>query len=58
MSGVGTFIWLTFFGVPCPLLLALLVALFDLVPTIGSTVAGIVVTAAVTWAPASAAGSA
>jgi predicted PurR-regulated permease PerM len=45
VSGVGTFIWLTFFGVPYPLLLALLVALFDLVPTIGSTVAGVVVTA-------------
>lgn len=44
ISGVGTYIWLMVFGVPYALLLALLVALFDLIPMVGSTVAGLVVT--------------
>jgi predicted PurR-regulated permease PerM len=44
VAGVGTFIWLAVFGVPYPLLLALFVALFDLIPMVGSTVAGLVVT--------------
>jgi predicted PurR-regulated permease PerM len=44
VSGIGTFVWLTVFGVPYALLLALLVALFDLVPMVGSTIAGVVVT--------------
>ena len=43
IAGALTFIWLLSFGVPYPLLLAILVALLDLVPVIGSTVAGIVV---------------
>lgn len=43
ISGVGTFLWLVIFGIPYPLLLALLVAVFDLIPMIGSTIAGIVV---------------
>jgi predicted PurR-regulated permease PerM len=44
ISGVGTYIWLMVFGVPYALLLALLVALFDLIPMVGSTIAGLVVT--------------
>ena len=43
--GVGTYIWLMVLGVPYALLLALFVALFDLIPMIGSTIAGLVVTA-------------
>ncbi|MDA8297977.1 MAG: AI-2E family transporter [Actinomycetota bacterium] len=43
VSGIGTYIWLAAFGVPYPFLLALFVALFDLIPVIGSTVAGVVV---------------
>ncbi len=43
VSGVGTYIWLAAFGIPYPFLLALFVALLDLIPVIGSTVAGIVV---------------
>jgi len=38
-----TFLWLLIFGVPYPLLLAILVALLDLIPTIGSTAAGVLV---------------
>lgn len=43
VAGIGTWIWLTIFGVPYPMLLALLVALLDLIPMVGSTIAGIVV---------------
>jgi predicted PurR-regulated permease PerM len=43
ISGVGTYVWLLIFGVPYALLLALVVALFDLIPMVGSTIAGIVV---------------
>jgi len=43
VAGVGTFIWATAFGLPYAVLLALLVALFDLVPVVGSTVAGVIV---------------
>jgi predicted PurR-regulated permease PerM len=43
VSGLGTYVWLLAFGVPYPLLLALFVALFDLIPMVGSTIAGIVV---------------
>jgi predicted PurR-regulated permease PerM len=43
ISGVGTYVWLLIFGVPYALLLALFVALFDLIPLVGSTVAGVVV---------------
>lgn len=43
ISGVGTYIWLVIFGVPYPILLALFVALFDLIPMVGSTIAGVVV---------------
>lgn len=43
IAGVGTYIWLLIFGVPYPVLLALLVALLDLIPVIGSTVGGAIV---------------
>ncbi|MGI5243539.1 AI-2E family transporter [Dactylosporangium sp. CA-139066] len=43
IAGVGTFVWLEIFGVPYPLLLAILVALLDLVPIVGSTIGGIIV---------------
>ena len=41
----ATFAWLVAFDVPYPLLLAIFVAVFDLVPVVGSTVAGVVVAA-------------
>ncbi|MFB9234164.1 AI-2E family transporter [Plantactinospora siamensis] len=43
IAGIGTFAWLLAFGVPYPLLLALTVALLDLIPVVGSTVGGIIV---------------
>lgn len=43
VAGIGTWVWLVIFGVPYPLLLALMVAIFDLIPMVGSTIAGIVV---------------
>jgi predicted PurR-regulated permease PerM len=43
ISGILTYIWLVIFGVPYALLLALFVALFDLIPLVGSTIAGVVV---------------
>ena len=43
VAGLGTYLWATAFGIPYSILLALLVALFDLVPVVGSTVAGVVV---------------
>ena len=43
ISAVVTFVWLMVFGVPYPLLLAILFALLDLVPVIGSLVAGALV---------------
>jgi len=45
IAGTATVIWLTVFGIPYPLLLGIFVALLDLVPIIGSTIAGIVVAA-------------
>jgi predicted PurR-regulated permease PerM len=44
IAGLGTYFWLLAFGVPYPLLLAMFVALLDLVPVIGSTIGGAVVT--------------
>jgi predicted PurR-regulated permease PerM len=44
IAGLGTFIWMMIFGVPYPVLLALLVAILDLIPVIGSTVGGFIVT--------------
>jgi predicted PurR-regulated permease PerM len=43
IAGFLTFVWLMIFGVPYPLLLAIMVALLDLVPVIGSTIAGAIV---------------
>jgi predicted PurR-regulated permease PerM len=45
ITGGATFIWLTLFHVPYPLLLGIFVGLLDLVPVVGSTIAGIVVAA-------------
>jgi predicted PurR-regulated permease PerM len=44
IAGAGTFVWLLVFRVPYPLLLSLMVALLDLIPIVGSTVGGIIVT--------------
>lgn len=43
IAGFLTFIWVLIFGIPYPLLLAIMVALLDLVPVVGSTVAGAIV---------------
>lgn len=45
IAGAATFIWLSVFGVPYPLLLGIFVALLDLVPVVGSTIAGVAVAA-------------
>jgi predicted PurR-regulated permease PerM len=42
IAGLGTYFWLLAFGIPYPLL-AMFVALLDLIPVIGSAVAGAVV---------------
>ena len=44
ISGVGTSAWAFAFGIPYPFLLGLMVGLFDLIPIVGSTVAGVIVT--------------
>jgi predicted PurR-regulated permease PerM len=44
IAGLGTYIWLVIFGVPYPILLGLLVAFLDLIPVIGSTIGGAIVT--------------
>jgi predicted PurR-regulated permease PerM len=43
IAGLGTYFWLLAWGVPYPLLLGLFVAILDLVPVIGSTIGGVVV---------------
>ena len=43
IAGLGTYLWTLAFGIPYPILLALTVALFDLIPVVGSTVAGVIV---------------
>jgi len=43
IAGIGTWIWAIAFGIPYALLLGMLVALFDLIPIIGSTIGGIIV---------------
>jgi predicted PurR-regulated permease PerM len=43
IAGLGTFVWMVAFGIPYPLLLGLFVALMDLIPVIGSTIGGAVV---------------
>lgn len=44
IAGTGTFLWMLAFGIPYPILLGLFVALLDLIPVIGSTIGGAVVT--------------
>ena len=44
IAGLGTYIWLLVFNVPYPLLLGMFVAFLDLIPVIGSTIGGAVVT--------------
>ncbi|HMK97280.1 MAG TPA: AI-2E family transporter [Acidimicrobiales bacterium] len=43
IAGLGTYVWATAWGIPYSILLALVVALFDLIPVVGSTIAGIIV---------------
>jgi predicted PurR-regulated permease PerM len=43
IAGLGTYLWMQAFGIPYPILLALFVALLDLIPVIGSTIGGAVV---------------
>jgi predicted PurR-regulated permease PerM len=43
IAAVGTLIWLEIWGVPYPLLLSVFVGFMDLIPIVGSTVAGVVV---------------
>jgi len=43
IAGLGTYVWLLIFGIPYAILLALLVALLDLIPVVGSTVGGAIV---------------
>jgi predicted PurR-regulated permease PerM len=43
IAGLGTYVWLLAWGVPYPLLLGMFVAILDLIPVIGSTIGGIVV---------------
>jgi predicted PurR-regulated permease PerM len=44
VAGAGTYLWMVTFGIPYPALLALMVALLDLIPVIGSTIGGLIVT--------------
>jgi predicted PurR-regulated permease PerM len=43
IAGLGTYLWMLAFRIPYPILLALFVALLDLIPVIGSTIGGAVV---------------
>ncbi len=43
IAGVGTYGWLLIFGVPYALLLAILAAVLDLIPVLGTAIAGIAV---------------
>ena len=43
IAGLGTYIWLLAWGVPYPLLLGMFVAFLDLIPVIGSTIGGAIV---------------
>jgi predicted PurR-regulated permease PerM len=44
IAGAGTFLWMLAWGIPYPALLGLLIFLLDLIPVIGSTVGGAIVT--------------
>lgn len=43
IAGVGTLVWLLIWGVPYALLLSVFVFFMDLIPIVGSTIAGIIV---------------
>ncbi len=43
IAGLGTYLWLLAWGVPYPVLLGMFVAFLDLIPVIGSTIGGAVV---------------
>jgi predicted PurR-regulated permease PerM len=43
IATAGTLVWLLVWGVPYPFILAIMVGIFDLIPVIGSTVAGVIV---------------
>jgi predicted PurR-regulated permease PerM len=43
IAGLGTYLWMLAFGIPYPILLGLFVAIMDLIPVIGSTIGGVVV---------------
>ena len=43
IAGLGTLVWLEIFSVPYPALLSLFVGLFDLIPIVGSAIAGFIV---------------
>jgi predicted PurR-regulated permease PerM len=43
IAGVGTLVWLLIWGIPYALLLSVFVAFMDLIPIVGSTIAGIIV---------------
>jgi predicted PurR-regulated permease PerM len=43
IAGAGTYIWLLIFGIPYALVLAMFVAIMDLIPVVGSTIGGIIV---------------
>ena len=44
IAGVATFVWTAVSGIPYPAALGLLVALMDMIPVVGSTVGGAIVT--------------
>ncbi|HKS44055.1 MAG TPA: AI-2E family transporter [Amycolatopsis sp.] len=44
IAGLATFAWTEATGIPYPVLLSLFVAIMDLIPVVGSTIAGLVVT--------------
>jgi predicted PurR-regulated permease PerM len=44
IAGLGTYLWMLAFGLPYPILLGIFVAFMDLIPVIGSTIGGAVVT--------------
>jgi predicted PurR-regulated permease PerM len=43
IAGLGTYVWLLAWGVPYPILLGMFVAFLDLIPVIGSTIGGAIV---------------
>lgn len=44
IAGLGTYLWMLGWNIPYPALLGLLVALLDLIPVVGSTIGGVIVT--------------